>query len=359
MKSYNHLMEKYLSRDNYRLGVKNATQHKNGKKHKYKTAKYYKTHVEELEPEILEYAEHFKNEEHEPKVINDGITHKKRTIIVPSMKEQIIHHMIINILKPIFMRTMYEHSYGSIPGRGALASKKKKNHSGKTTIEKWIKTDSINTKYVLKMDIKKYFESIPHSILREKLAKLIHDKKFLNILYEIVDASGTDKGIPIGFYTSQWLANWYLTELDHYIKEELHAVYYIRYMDDMVIFGASKEELHIMRKKIEIYLNNKLGLQMKANWQVFPLTSRALDFMGFRFFPNRIILRKTIMLKLTRKVKHISKKQPTIHDYRQIMSYNGWLQNTNTYLMKEKYIAPYIKFSIINYKISRYQRRMN
>lgn len=361
MKSYNHLMEQYLSEDNYFLAVQNACRRKGGKKRKQRKIKYIKEHAEELKEYYIEEARNFKNDHHEPKYIYDGIRRKQRIILVPTMREQIIHHMVINVLKPIFMKGMYEHSYGSIPGRGA--------HMGKQRIEKWIRKNPRDVKYVLKMDIKKYFDSIPHSILKRKLAEIIHDEEFLAILYEIIDATGTDRGIPIGFYTSQWFANWYLTELDHFIKEELHAKFYPRYMDDIVIFGSNKRELHRMRKEIEKYLNERLGLQVKENWQIYRFDyiksdgtriGRDLDFMGFRFYRDRTILRKSIMYKATRKARRVGRKpRKTIHDCRQMLSYLGWLDCTDTYGMYLKYIKPYVNFGYFKRRESAYQKRIN
>lgn len=308
-------------------------------------------------PKIRYYAEHFHNYYHKPLEIYDGITRKKRTIIVPKYMEQIIHHMVINVLIPIFSHGMYEHSYGSIPNRGA--------HKAMKFIKKWIKHDTKNVKYCLKMDIRKYFDSIPHDILKRKLSVIIHDEKFLYVLYELIDV--IDNGIPLGFYTSQWLANWYLQDLDHYIKEKLKAVYYARYMDDMVIFGSNKRELHKIRECISDYLFNELGLYMKNNWQVFRFDyirkgkhyGRCLDFMGFKFFRNKIILRRTIMLKASRKAKRISKKNKvTIYDIRQILSYLGWVDCTDTYNMYEKYIKPYVNIRWLKKKMSNYDRKL-
>lgn len=354
-------MEKYLSDANYNEAVRNACRHKGGKKRKYRKARKIKMHSEELKPYFLAEAANFKNDVHKPKYIYDGIRRKQRVILVPTMREQVIHHMVINVLKPIFMKGMYEHSYGSIPGRGA--------HSGKKHIEKWIRKGGRDVKYVLKMDVKKYFDSVPHDILKAKLAKLIHDKEFLTVLNEIVDASGTDRGIPIGFYTSQWFANWYLTELDHYIKEELGAKYYVRYMDDMIVFGSNKRKLHKMREKIEAYLNEKLGLQMKENWQVYLFDyvdkegnhrGRDLDFMGFRFYRDRTILRRSIMFKATRKAKRLGRKaRITIYDCRQMLSYLGWLDCTDTYSMYLKFIKPYVDFGYLKERESAYQNRIN
>ena len=221
-----------------------------------------------------------------------------------------------------------------------------------------------NVKYVLKMDIRHFFESIPHDILKRKLAEHIHDEKMLAVLYEIVSIS--DKGLPLGFYTSQWLSNWYLEGLDHYIKEKLRAAHYVRYMDDMVVFGSNKRQLHEMRQKIEEYLNNMLGLELKNNWQVFRFDyvkngkhyGRDLDFMGFRFFRDRVALRRTIMLKATRKAKKISKKdKATIHDIRQMLSYLGWIDATNTYSMYQKRIKPMVNFQHFKRRISSYDKK--
>lgn len=347
MKSYNHLWEQFISEENYYRAIYNATRNKHGKKQKI--AKYMREHADELKDYYLDYANNFKNARHTPMTIYDGVRRKKRQIYVPTMDEQVIHHMVSNVLQPIFMKPMYEHSYGSIPNRGAHKAMKK--------IKSWIKKDPDGFKYILKLDIKKYFDSIPHDVLKAKLARLIHDDKFLSLLYTIVDV--TDVGIPIGFYTSQWIANWYLTELDHYIKEVLKAKYYVRYMDDMVITGGNKEELHKIKHEVEAYLNNMLGLELKSSWQVFPLASRDLDFMGFRFSVNKITLRKSILAKAVRKSRRVHKNGVTILSARQMLSYNGWLGSTNVYDYYLKYIKPNISFRELKWYVGYWQRKQN
>ena len=304
----------------------------------------------------LDWIVNYENAEHVPVYIYDGITRKQRVIIVPTMEELLVQHCIVSALKPMFSKGMYEHSYASLPGRGA--------HKGKQVIEKWIRTDPRNCKYVLKMDIRHFFDSVPHDRLKAKLRKTIHDEKMLDLLFRIIDV--TEIGIPLGFYTSQWLSNWYLQGLDHYIKEQLGAVHYMRYMDDMVIFGSNKQVLHRMRQAISNYLEQELGLELKSNWQVFRFSyidrngeeqGRDLDFMGFRFYRNRTILRKTIMLKATRKARKISKKdKATILDARQMLSYLGWIDCTDTYRMYEKWIKPYVNFRQLKRKISRFDK---
>ena len=344
MKSYNHLYEKYISDENIKLAIKNAC------KHKLKRRRFRELHdnPDKYINWIREQATEFHNDHHTPIQIYDGIQRKKRTIIVPSFREQIIHHMVVNIFKPIVMKPLYEHSYGSIPERGGT--------KGMKVIKKWLTHDYRNTKYCLKMDIRKYFDSVPHEIVIEKLKSQIHDERFLSILLEIINVN--DKGLPLGFYTSQWLANWYLTGLDHYIKEELKAKHYIRYMDDMVIFDSNKRKLHKMRKLIENYLHDNLGLELKDNWQVFPIKSRFLDFMGYRFYRNKVTLKKSIIIKACRKARRIARDKPTIYSIKQYLSYLGWFSQTDSYNAFRSRFSKDINIQTLKRRISRHDKRM-
>ena len=354
MKMYANLYERLVSDENVRKSIKNGFKGKGYRKN----VDYILSHMDESVEKYQNMAEHFYNATHIPKLIYDGVRRKQRYIIVPSNDEQVIHHMVVNTLSPIFMKGMYEHSYGSIPGRGS--------HKAKKFISRWLSRDIRNTKYCLQMDIKKFFDSVPHDILKAKLTRIIKDEKVIQILFEIIDVQ--EKGIPLGFYTSQWFANFYLTELDHYIKEELKAVYYVRYMDDMVIFDGNKKKLHSMRKLLEKFLNTKLGLELKDNWQVFKIEyvdkdnhrhGRPLDFMGFKFYRDRVILRRSIMLRMSRKAKRMgSKHKPTIRDCRQFLSYVGWLNATNTYYFYLKHIKPFVNIGKLKKRLSNYDKRM-
>lgn len=376
MKSYNHLMEQYLSDENYYAAVRDATVNKGGRKSKIARRKKIRENPDLYKAEFMEFAAHYKSDPHTPILIHDGIKQKQRRIVAPTMREQVAQHMMMRVLQPIFMRGMYEHSYGSIPGRGSHAGRtgRKKNHrrqsrtrGGKEAIEKWIRTDRKGMKYYLKMDIRHYYDSVPRATLKEKLRKLIHDRQFLNVVCAAVDADDSEYGIPIGFYLSQWFANWYLTGLDHYIKEKLGARHYIRYVDDMVIFGSNKKELHRIRQAISDYLQNELGLELKRNWCVslFDYTKKDgarigsdLDFMGFRFYRDKTVLRREIMLKITRKVRRIARKQKaTIYDCRQMMSFLGWIDCTDTYGMYLRWVKSYVDFHRMKRRVRDAQRR--
>lgn len=352
MKSFNHLYEVAIDEQTRKESVHKVIL---GRK-KMKNLRRYADKESVMACLAYQWITNYHNAVHHPMTIHDGVSQKLRTIIVPTFEELTVQHCVVRALMPMFYQGMYEHTYASIPNRGA--------HKGKKVIEKWIGNDSKNCKYVLKMDIRHFFDSIPHDKLKAMLAKHIHDSRMLDLLYKIIDV--TEIGLPLGFYTSQWFSNWYLTGLDHYIKEKLKAMHYMRYMDDMVVFGSNKRELHTIRKEIEKYLSLELGLHLKDNWQVFRFDyvrggkryGRDLDFMGFRFFRDRTILRRSIMLKASRKARRIGKKdKATIYDIRQMLSYLGWIGCTDTYSMYENRIKPYVSFQKFKRRISAYDRR--
>lgn len=357
MKSYKNLYGVFLSDENIRLAIKNATKHKRKDERKNRILKTIRYNPDKYIDKIRYDASHFKNSNHHPVEIYDGISAKVRTIIVPDIREQVVHHMIVQTLMPMMTKGMYYHSYASIPNRGA--------HKAKGFIEKWIKTDSKNVKYCLKMDIKKFFDSVDHDILKAKLHNQIKDEEFLAVVDELINVN--EKGLPLGFYTSQWLSNWLLQDLDHYIKEELGAVHYVRYMDDMVILGPNKKKLHKMREAISDYLENELNLQMKANWQVFRFDyitkdgshkGRFLDFMGFRFYREKTTMRRSIMLRCSRKAKRISiKSKSTIYDLKQFLSYLGWINSTNSYKFFQNNIKPYVSIRKVRKRISNHGKK--
>lgn len=296
---------------------------------------------------------------HEKQTINEQSSKKTRSIEKPRYNyEQVVHHIVVNACNDIMMQGMYEFVCGSVPERGS--------HYGKHYIEKWIHGDRKNCKYVLKMDIRHFFESVDHDVLKAWLKKKIRDKKMLHILFMIID--GCETGLPLGFYTSQWLANFLLQPLDHYIKEQLHAAHYIRYMDDMVIFGRNKKELHRMQQEIEKCLNERFNLLMKYNHQVFRFDyierktgerkGRPLDFMGFQFYHDKTILRESIMLSSTRKANRIAKKEKiTWYDATAMLSYMGYITHTDTYDMYLERIKPHVDVKKLKKLVSKHSKR--
>lgn len=346
-----------IDEQNIRNAIGLAAKNKRKNNQRHRKLRYIRDHVDEYIPIVRQWILDFVPAHHVSITINDGISAKKREIIVPTVEEIIVHHAVIEVLKPYLMKGMYEHSYASIPRRGV--------HRGVQVTKNWIQKHEKETKYCLKMDIKKFFNSIDQGILLKKLRKIIRDKKYFEYLEKIIKT--VSKGIPLGFTTSQWFANFILTELDHKIKEQWGIKYYIRFMDDMVIFGSNKRKLHRIRKEISQFVKNNLNLEIKNNWQVFFLDStksrkkkgRFLDFLGFKFYRKKVGLRSSVALRAQRKAKRIFKKiKPNIHDARQIVVYAGFVRYANCHKWFIKHIEKLINIKQMRQKISCYDKNI-
>jgi hypothetical protein len=346
MKSYNHLFEQLISKENLELAIVNSSKDKTRRDIVQDALNNKEVYVKNLQEQLINQT--YRIKEHKVYSIIDG---KPRLIIKPDyIREQILHHAIIQVLKPIMLKSMYQYSCGSIPHRGA--------HYGKVYIEKFIKKNPTKIKYILKMDVYHFFQSIDINILKAKFKKLIHDDKMLYVINLVLDSNKAlykgkviDMGLPIGFYTSQWFANFYLQELDHYIKEELQAIGYVRYVDDMIMFHPNKKKLHKTRLAIQEYINN-LGLELKGNWQVSRFDyinkegkriGRPLDFVGFKFYRDKTVIRKKILYRIYKQVNSIKKNELTTHKACIILSYYGWMKHTdstNLYTSKVRPVVP-------------------
>lgn len=413
MKTYKNLYEKIIDKDNLRLAFKRAAKGKTKRKDIARILADLDTHVDILH-EILKNEE-FQPAKHKKQQINDGFKQKKRYIIKPYYRyEQVVHHAIIQVLAPtdeairkdptlkkVINRGAYQFTCGSVKGRGA--------HYGKKYIERWIREDHKNTKYVMKIDVRHFFESIPHDKLKAKLRRVIADEKTLRLLDKIIDA--VDEGLPLGYYTSQWLANFYLQDLDHFIKQEVwlpekqkkeeayrkrmarkRITNYTmpkypcgmkkmeRYMDDIVGFAANKRELQVAMQRICDYCKEKLGLTIKQNKQVFLFAKeevvqqidkttgkvkevvkeygRALDFMGFIFRRTRTTIRKALFYRITRKARKLAKKEKVNwHDACSMISSMGYFKYTDTYNMYLEWIKPYINIKTLKNKVSKHSKK--
>lgn len=266
------------------------------------------------------------------KTVQDGSSGKIRTIYKPRFyPDQIIHWALMLQLQPIMMKGMYEYNCGSVPGRGTSY--------GQNTLRKWLDTDYKNTKYCLKMDVSKFYPSVDNGILKEMFRRKIKDKDCLWLIDSIIDSN---QGLPIGNYTSQWFANFFLQGLDHYIKEKLGIKYYIRYVDDLVLLGGNKKKLHRTKNEISNYLNG-INLSLKDDWQVFKVNARAIDFLGFKFYRNKTILRKRNALRIRRRMRKIQKKDTlTPKDACAVISYWGWIKRSDSYNFYHKYVKPIV-----------------
>jgi len=237
---------------------------------------------------------------------------KERIIFrLPYFPDRILHHAIMNVLEPIFVSTFTANTYSCIKGRGI--------HVAARAVKEALK-DDFGTQYCLKLDIKKFYPNIDHEVLKQLLRRKIKDNDLLWLLDEIIDST---EGLPIGNYLSQYFANYYLTYFDHWIKEEKRVRYYFRYADDLVILSDSKEYLHELLFEIRGYMDNSLKLTIKGNYQIFPVDSRGIDFVGYVFRHTHTLLRKSIKKSFARMlIKHKNRQS--------IASYYGWAIHCNS-----------------------------
>lgn len=245
---------------------------------------------------------------------------KERLIFrLPYYPDRIVHHSIMNIMEPIWIKIFIDQSYSCIKGRGI--------HKLAKDIMRALK-DKEGTMYCLKLDITKFYPSVDHAILKEIIRKKVKDKKLLVLLDGIIDSAD---GVPIGNYLSQFFANLYLTYFDHWLKEEVGVKYYFRYADDIVILSDSKEFLHKVMILIKLYLKAVLNLKVKPNYQIFPVDSRGIDFVGYRFYHTHTLLRKSIKKNLLKLIERYKKGLITKEDLkRRLSSYFGWLKYCNS-----------------------------
>lgn len=159
------------------------------------------------------------------------------------------------------------------------------------------------------------------------MRKKFKDTDLLYLLDNIIDSA---EGVPIGNYLSQYFANFYLSYFDHWLKENKKVKHYFRYCDDIVILAKTKEELWILYKEIEEYLESNLKLKVKPNYRIFPV-STGIDFVGYKTFHNYCLLRKSIKLNFIRMIKYNKNDKS-------IASYNGWLKWCNSINLRNKYL---------------------
>lgn len=248
---------------------------------------------------------------------------KEREIYrLPYFPDRIAHHAIMNVLEPIFVSTFTADTYSCIKRRGI--------HKAMRSVRKSLK-DVERTQYCLKLDIIKFYPSVDHDILKSLLRKKFKDQNLLWLLDEIIDSA---PGLPIGNYLSQYLANFYLTYFDHWIKEQKGVQYYFRYADDIVILSQDKETLHRLLFALREYLQDNLKLYIKRNYQIFPVSSRGIDFVGYRLYHTHVLLRKSIKKRFAKAVRNVKSRKS-------IASYKGWTKHADCINLERKLLGEY------------------
>lgn len=250
---------------------------------------------------------------------------KKRDIHKAEVRDRVVHQIIYDYLISLYEPEFISDSYASRVGKG--------QYRAISAFRYFVKIAQYNHQpcFVLKGDVKKYFNSIDQRILLNLIREKVIDDKTFTVVKEIIDGyvfSEFGKGIPLGNITSRIFANIYLNVLDQYVKKELKCRFYVRYNDDFIIVSESYEELEEIKTKIILFVKEKLFLEIPIEKTSLRKIGWGIDFLGFTILPEAVLLRNKTKNKMYSNI-----------NLQNFCSYFGILQHCNSYNLKRKILA--------------------
>lgn len=291
MKRYGNLYAQICDINNLRLAAQNAA---SGKRRRSEVTAFFarlEENLEQLHRELTE--KRYKTSPYGVFVKFEG---KRREIYKLPFRDRVVHWAIMQVLEPIWTPQFTADTHACIKGRGM--------HSLLRKLREDLRNDPEGTAYCLKLDIRKFYPSIDHEKMKAVVRRKIKDPEVLWLLDGIIESA---PGVPIGNYISQYFANLYLSELDHLLKEVARVRYYYRYADDMVLLAGDKPTLHGWLVLINDWLNVERHVDLKGNYQVFPVESRGIDFVGYVTFYTHCLARKKNKQGLCRELAKLRK----------------------------------------------------
>lgn len=262
---------------------------------------------------------------------------KERIIQSLPFRDRIVQQWYVEeFIKPIFVPKFIQDTYACLENRGVHKAVKKLN-------KYMYEYNKINRDfYVLKCDVSKFFYSINKQRLYEIVNRYVKDKAFMKLTKDLIYHDRNEVGIPIGNYTSQYFANIYLNELDHFVKEKLKIKYYVRYMDDFVLLLEDINQCRVILEEIKKFLDKNLGLKLNKKTNYFR-NSQGVNFCGYKIFKTHIMLKKENKKKIKIKIKNWNKLYHKKElDLRETtLKLNSWIghaQNADTFFLVNKMI---------------------
>lgn len=358
-----YIFEKVWNVENCTLAIIEASESKRRRKNVKKILRKIEYYAEKLSEMIRN--ETWECSPYTVRYINDGIKAKRRRIAKPRFwPDQCIHHAFDRVVGPMLIKGQYYYCTGCVKGKGIKLSKR--------GLELFIKRHPNWSKWVGKFDVRHCYDTVKHDCLKTALRKKIKDKAILRAYDKIIDSyprlatdpesqgpQDPETGIPIGIDPSRWLLNLLFNEMDHRVKRLLGRRYFItRYADDIVMLGPSKRMIR-KAKEVIVLMLGEIKMRLKSNWQVSRLKDRAIDFLGYRFFCDHVEIRKSILLRILRKIRRILKlgKLVTVYMARGMLSYKGYLKHSNSHHLREKYINNKISFKKLGKVVSIHDKR--
>jgi retron-type reverse transcriptase len=291
---------------------------------------------------------------------------KTRKISKSAFRDRVIHHALCNIIVPILEKPFIYDSCANQIGKGTLKALDRFDF-----FKRKVSRNNTRKCWVLKADIKHYFEEINHKILVNMMRRKIQDEKVIWLIWQILSnpyrSIGVKnkplkkKGMPLGNLTSQFFANLYLNELDQFVKHQLKVKYYIRYVDDFVILHENKEQLKLWKEEINDFIKEKLNIELHPSKSHVLNLNSGISFLGFRIFYHFRLLRKSNMKNFEKKFNQmkILYEQGILNKDKVIEKLEGWLEYAskgNTFKFRKHILRnfnsnfPYQKEKTINNK---------
>ena len=342
MITYINLYEKICSWDNLLLAFRKARKGRTKKFYVIEFEKNLKENLMSLQKELVEQT-------YCPKPLKGFIIRdpKTRTIHASSFRDRIVHHAIVNILEPIFEKIFIYDTYASRKNKGThKAVERLKEFMRKVSANGKLVKKALNNNmvqgYVLKADIKHYFEEVNHNILINIIKKKVADEKTIILITKVLgnfEGKERCKGMPLGNLTSQFFANVYLNELDYFVKHELKAKYYIRYVDDFVIFHKSKKRLEYLKGRIRECLNQKLKIELHPEKsKILPLRN-GITFLGYRVFYHYTLLNKRNIKNIMKKLLLFKENVTGKEDFHNsLVGWEGYAKSANSYKLRREVV---------------------
>ena len=268
---------------------------------------------------------------------------KLRSIHKACVTDRVVHHAIIRAIESLFDKSFIFDSYSSRKDKGTHRAVKRLQEF----IWKLSRNDTCAV-WVLKCDVRKFFDSVDHLTLLQLVRHRVHDPRLMEVITNIINSlhRATGKGIPLGNVTSQLFSNIYLNELDQYIKRVLRVKHYIRYADDFVLLSRNRDYLENLIPEIERFLSDKLKLQLHPNKIEIRKARQGIDFLGYVIFPHHIVLRtktkRRMFRKLTLKKQQLDAGIISKESFHQtLQSYRGILTHCRGYQLLQELDAKF------------------
>jgi len=325
------LWQELCSYENLELAYKNARKRKTSKEYVIEFEKNLEDNLLLLRSELL--LRSYRPKPLETFIIRDP---KTRKISKSDFRDRIVHHALCNIIEPIFEKTFIHDSFANRKGKGTLKALQRFDFFKR-------KASRNNTRkcFVLKADIKHYFDTVSHAILLNLINRKIKDKNIIWLIKQILSNYCSDekgKGMPLGNLTSQFFANVYLNELDYFFKNSLKSKYYIRYVDDFVIMHNDKEQLEKYFLAINGFLTENLDIRLHPDKSKIIQLKQGINFLGFRVFYYHKLLRKANIKKMQRRLQiYINKEVDYDWVYESFQGWNAYAMYADAYHLRKKF----------------------